>query len=84
MMYLTVIFISPVYFLLRKKWAGFILNSILYILAICTILFFGIGFIFWGLAVGHAGWHIRKEGMIEQAELIAQKMVEQNKVTTTE
>ena len=81
MMYLTVIFISPVYFLIRKKWGGFVLNSILYLLAICTIIF-GVGIIFWALAVGHAGWHLRKEGMVEQAELIAKKMVEQQAKTT--
>jgi hypothetical protein len=78
-MYLTIIFISPLFFLLRKKWGGFILNSILYFLAICTIIFFGIGVIFWILAVGHAGWHLRKDDMAEHAELIAKKMVEQNK-----
>ena len=36
--------------------------------------FFGLGFLFWALAVGHAGWHLKKEAMVEQAELIAQKM----------
>lgn len=80
MMYLAVIFISPLYFLIRKKWGGFILNSILYLLAVFTI-FFGVGLIFWALAVGHAGWYLRKEGMVEQAELIAKKMVEANKAT---
>lgn len=79
MMYLAVIFISPLYFLIRKKWGGFILNSILYLLAVLTILVFGLGLIFWALAVGHAGWHLRKEGMVEQAELIAKKMAEQTK-----
>lgn len=27
MMYFAIIFISPPYFLLRKKWGGFIINS---------------------------------------------------------
>lgn len=82
MMYFVIIFISPLYFLLRKKWGGFILNSILYLLAIATIFLFGIGIVFWCLAVGHAFWHLRKEAMVEQAELIAKKMAEQNKATT--
>ena len=30
MMYLCIIFASPLYFLVRKKWGGFVLNSILY------------------------------------------------------
>ena len=82
MMYLTIIFISPLYFLIRKKWGGFILNSILYLLAIFTIIFF-VGFVFWVLAVGHAGWHLRKEHMVEQAELIAKKIAEQKAAETS-
>ena len=74
MMYLLIIFISPLYFVFRKKWGAFILNSILYLLAVCTVMFFGIGLIFWMLAVGHAGWHLRKELMMEQATMIAQEM----------
>lgn len=80
MMYLTILFVSPVYFLIRKKWAGFILNSFLYLMFLCTILLFGLGLFFWALAVGHAAWHIRKEEMVEQAELIALKMSQQNTI----
>jgi len=79
MLFLIIIFISPLYFLLRKKWGGFILNAILYVLALIglvTIIFFWVGIIFWGLAVGHAGWVLRYELMEKQAELIAEKMSE--------
>ncbi len=82
-MYFVVIFVSPAYFLVRKKWGGFVLNAILYLLAIFTI-FFGIGVVFWALGVGHAIWHLRKEHMLEQAEMIAQKMVEANKAAGSE
>ena len=78
-MYLTAIFISPLYFLLRKKWLGFILNSIMYGIAVVfmvTVVFAWIGFFFWFLAVGHAGWLLRFELMEKQAELIASKMSE--------
>jgi len=75
MMYLVVVFCPPIYFLVRKKWGGFVLNSILLIIALFTMPIFGIGVIFWALAVGHAGWELRKEGMQEQAELIAKEMV---------
>ena len=74
-MYLVVLFCPPIYFLVRKKWGGFVLNSILLTIALFTMLIFGIGFIFWALAVGHAGWELRKEGMQEHAELIAKEMV---------
>ena len=79
MMYLCIIFASPIYFLIRKKWGAFILNSILYVLAclcVLTIVLIIFGVVFWALAVGHAGWHLRKELMVQHADLIATKMAE--------
>jgi hypothetical protein len=80
MTYLCVIFVPPLYFALRKQWRPFALNAVLYGLA-CVLLISIIGAmfapIFWALAVGHAGWHLRRELMTEHAELIAQKMAEQ-------
>lgn len=81
-MYLIVIFISPLYFLIRQKWFGFVINLILYTLAVIslvTIIFFWVGIIFWGLAVGHAGWAIRQEMMEKHADLVATKMAEKMK-----
>lgn len=75
MMYFVVVFLPPLYFLIRKKWGGFILSAILMILSLGTILLAGFGIFFWILAVGHAGWELRKEGMQQQAELIAREMV---------
>jgi hypothetical protein len=82
MMYLTVIFISPLYFLVRKKWGGFILNSIIYGIAVflvVTVVFSWLGAFFWILGVGHAGWHIRQENMEKHADMIATKMAEKMK-----
>jgi hypothetical protein len=79
MTYLMVIFVSPLYFLVRGKIGGFILNAILYFLAICcvvSLIFAWVGVIFWLLAVGHASWHLRREFMLEHAEMIAVKMAE--------
>ncbi len=78
-MYLAIVFVSPLYFAIRKKWGAFVLNALLYLMAWVTIWIFGIGVIFWVLGVGHAGWHLRKELMQEHAELIATKMVEKMK-----
>ncbi len=83
MMYLIIIFVSPLYFLIRKNWGAFILNAILYTLAWITVWIFGIGVIFWALGVGHAGWHLRKELMKEQAQMIANEMVTKMKETKT-
>ena len=77
MMYFVVIFVSPLYFLLRKHWVGFIFNAILWVLAWATIWLFGLGMLFWALAVGHAGWYLRKEMMMEQATMIAEQMAKQ-------
>lgn len=81
-MYLIVLFISPLYFLIRKKWLGFILNLILYGIAVVflvTIIFAWVGFLFWILAVGHAGWHIKQENMEKHADMVATKMAEKMK-----
>lgn len=82
MTYLAIIFVSPVYFLLRKKWGAFTLNAILYgtgLLFLISIIGAMIAPMFWILAVGHAGWHLRKEQMEEQAEMIASKMAQKMK-----
>ena len=77
MMYLCIIFVSPVYFLVRGKIGAFILNLILYGLAwVCLLTIIGaiIAPIFWILAVGHAMWHLRKELAAEHADMISKKM----------
>jgi len=76
MKFLLVILCPPLYLAWRRKWGAFVLNLILYILALATIIFF-VGFIFYVLAVGHAGWHLRREQMELHAQLIAQKMRQQ-------
>jgi hypothetical protein len=79
MMYLCIIFIPPVYFIVRKKWGGFFLNAILYGLAcLCVISIVGImgAPIFWVLAVGHAGFTYKREMLERHAELMATKMAE--------
>lgn len=76
-MYLVAFFISPLYFLIRKQWGRFVINLTLYLLALLTILFFGIGLIFWGLGVAHAFFHLRKELMMEHATMIATQMAKQ-------
>jgi len=75
-MFFIVIFIPPLYFVLRKKWGAFIVNLILMIIAGITLPIFFIGFIFWFLAIGHAAWHYRQEQLERHAELVAKKMKE--------
>lgn len=79
MTYLIIIFIPPVYFLMRQDWLGFIVNSIFYGLAVLLLLSI-IGAIFspfpWAIAMGHASWALRKQIMEEQATIMAKKMAE--------
>jgi hypothetical protein len=79
MMYLCAVFISPLYFILRGRWVSFIINSIFYGIA-CVLALSIVGLpiapFFWIVAAAHAGYSLRKEMMVEQATLIAEKMAE--------
>lgn len=79
--FLIVVFISPLYFALRKQWGNFLINSIFYILAVFTVFVFGIGIAFWLVGVLHAMWYLRRELTQEAAETLATKMVEKLKAT---
>ena len=79
MTYLCILFIPPIYFLSRKKWGGFFLNSILYgIACLCVLSIVGIWIapFFWVVAMGHAAFTYRREMVTTHAELIAIKMAE--------
>lgn len=80
MTYLAIIFASPVYFAMRKKWSAFVLNLALYLtaLVLCMTIVLALGGVFlWMLAVGHAGWHLRREMMEQHARMIATSIAEQ-------
>lgn len=83
-MYLCVIFIPPVYFIARRKWGAFVLNAFLYGLAcLCVLSLVGamVAPFFWFLAVGHAGWHLRRERIAEHADMVATKLAEKMKTS---
>jgi len=79
-MWMVGIFCSPLYFLIRKKWGAFILNSIFYVMGWITIWIFGLGLIFWIIGIVQAMLDLQRNvahGLMEkQAELIAEKMKE--------
>lgn len=85
MMCLCIIFIPPVYFLARKRWGGFVLNSVLYGIACLCVLSIALipaGVFFWVLSVGQAAFTYRKELLAYHAEMLATKMAEklQNRI----
>jgi uncharacterized protein YhbP (UPF0306 family) len=87
MIYLALIFVPPLYFLVRKKWGGFVLNSILYgIACLCVLSMIGIWIapFFWILSVGHASFTYRREATERHAELLATKMAEKMAATMRE
>jgi len=79
MTYLIIIFIPPIYFLMRSDWIGFCVNSVLFGLAwllLVSIIGAVLSPLPWALAVGHASWTLRKQLMEEQATIMARKMAE--------
>lgn len=78
-MILCVLFIPPLYFMIRGKWVGFILSGLLYgfaLLCILSIIGFVLGIFVWLLAAIHAAWNYRKDMAIAHAEMLATKMAE--------
>lgn len=71
-------FCSPLYFVVRKRFIAAALNGIVYLIALMTVMMFGVGVFFWFLGTAHAMWDLametRERGMRRQAELIAQRM----------
>ncbi len=79
MAFLCILFMSPLYFLLRKRWGAFLINAAFYGLAcLLVITIFAIMFapIPWLIAVCHASFYHRREMMAEHAEMLATKMAE--------
>lgn len=65
--YILALFFTPIYCITRKYWVGFVFSTILYILAAMTILFFGLGLIFWMLAAVPAAFKLRNEILVAHA-----------------
>jgi hypothetical protein len=87
MIYLCLIFVPPAYFLTRKKWGGFVLNSILYgiaLLCVLTIIGIWVAPFFWILSVGHACFTYRRETVANHADMLAAKMAEKMAETLRE
>ena len=79
MTYISILFVPPLYFLSRKCWGSFFLNSCLYglaLLCVATIVAALIAPVFWILAVGHASFAYRKELLNQHADRIATKLAE--------
>jgi hypothetical protein len=76
MKYLVALFVPPLYFALRKQWGACAFNSMLYLLALATLIV-GVGVFFWFVAVAHAMWSLRKELMVEHATIMAKKFAEE-------
>lgn len=59
--YLLALFLTPIYCLTRGKYLGFVLSTVLYILAFLTFMVFGLGFFFWAVAAIPAAFSLRNE-----------------------
>jgi uncharacterized membrane protein len=79
MIYLVAIFIPPLYFVIKKRWVGFIVSSCLLVLSLflaMTVFLIPVALILWALCSTVAVWNLRKASMHEHAEILATKMAE--------
>jgi hypothetical protein len=79
MIYLVAVFLPQLYFLIKGKWVGFIIHSIIGVVAIfLTITLVGavVGIPLYFLSSVCAVWDLRKQLQMEQATAIAEKMAE--------
>jgi hypothetical protein len=79
MIYIAAILLPPLYFLLKKKWAAFVISSFLFVLSLffaMTVVLIPVSLILWGLCAVVAVWNLRKSLMHEHAEVLATKMAE--------
>jgi hypothetical protein len=79
MIYLCAIFIPPLYFLIKKRWLGFIVSSCLLVLSLflaMTVVLIPGALILWALCSTVAVWNLRKALVNESAEVLATKMAE--------
>ncbi|HWD91717.1 MAG TPA: hypothetical protein VG938_05130 [Verrucomicrobiae bacterium] len=84
MIFLVAIFIPPLYFLIKKKWLGLIVSSLLLILSLflaMTIVLIPGALILWALCSMCAVWNLRKALVNEHAEAIATKMAAKMQTT---
>lgn len=79
MIYLVAIFIPPLYFLIKKRWLGFIVSCCLLVLSFflaMTVIMLPVALILWALCSAVAVWNLRKQFVHESAEVLATKMAE--------
>lgn len=77
MIYLVAALVPPLYFLIKKKWAAFVVSSLLLFLSLCmlvSIVLIPGAIILWVLCATVAFWDLRKQLMHEHATVIAEKM----------
>lgn len=77
MTYLLIIFISPLYFLIKGKWGGLVINSIFYgtaLILLVTIIGAFLAPIPWIIAMVHGMSAYRKQILEESTTMMAAKM----------
>ena len=86
MIYLTAIFIPPLYFLIQKKWLALIGSLVALFFALIfavMMILLPLSFILWGICSVVAVWDLRKRVMHENADILATKMAEKMREVQT-
>lgn len=79
MIYLTAIFLPPLYFFIKGRWVSGIIHSVLWLIAVAlclSLLGAVVGFPLYFVSSICAVWDLRKRMVEEQATLMANKMAE--------
>lgn len=86
MIYLTAIFIPPLYFLIKKRWGAFIGSLVAFFFAVIfaiMVVLLPISFILWVICSVVAVWDLRKHLAHENADIVATKMAEKMREVQT-
>ena len=84
MIYLVAVLVPPLYFLIKKKWLGFIVSSVLLVLSLflaMTVVLLPVALVLWIFCSVCAIWSVRKSLMHEHADILASKMAEKMQTT---
>jgi hypothetical protein len=85
--YVIAIVFPPLYFLIRNRIGLGLIYGLLFALSIfllLTVVLAPIAIFFWLVSMIHALWHVRRELVAEQAEVLATKMAEKVRMSSNQ
>ena len=78
MLALCCMFIPPVYFIVRKRYAAAVVNGIIWLAAFPSLIILPLGIGLWFIAAGWAGWNMGHDSTEYQAQKIGEAVASKN------